>query len=412
MAHKAIIAIASAAALAGAVVLRRFGVEPVPTVFYLLAWYPTLLLLDALVALRGGPSLWDAPREGAAMLGWSVVIWCAFEALNFRLQDWYYVFVPASRWQRWLGVSASFATVVPAILLPERMLDRLGVGKRLKSRPVPLSPRDLRLAGVLGGVVLLATLAAPAVLHPLTWGALWLVAEPALVRVDPERSLFADIGRGQWGRIVRLMIGGLVAGVLWETYNAGSRAQWIYTVPFLEDFKIFEMPPLGFLGFAFFALEAWSLYHLCRALATPRRAVIALGFVAAVLAGIDRWTVSSTRPSLDQVSGLSAGTRTRLAAAGLADVFPAAVLPADTLAARTGLPTAEARRVGETLRLVALRGIGTRHAAQLAAVGVTSVADLARADPAPLWRALPHDPHPTPAEVRVWVRAARRPQAR
>ena len=103
MAHKSI-AVGAAVALAGAVVLRRLGVEPVPTVFYLLAWYPTLLLLDALVAWKGGPSLWDQPRDTAAMLGWSVVIWCGFETLNLRLRDWYYVFAPAIPWQRWAGI--------------------------------------------------------------------------------------------------------------------------------------------------------------------------------------------------------------------------------------------------------------------------------------------------------------------
>src|SRR5207245_5784729 len=110
MAHKSI-AVGAAVALAGAVVLRRLGVEPVPTVFYLLAWYPTLLLLDALVAWKGGPSLWDQPRDTAAMLGWSVVIWCGFETFNFRLRDWSYVFSSWSMWQRWAGVSISFATV-------------------------------------------------------------------------------------------------------------------------------------------------------------------------------------------------------------------------------------------------------------------------------------------------------------
>src|SRR5438309_1840916 len=221
MAHKSI-AVGAAVALAGAVVLRRLGVEPVPTVFYLLAWYPTLLLLDALVAWKGGPSLWDQPRD----------------------------------------------------------------------------------------------------------------TEPLLYRVDPQQSLFGDIGRGAWGRIVRLMLGGLVAGVLWEAYNALSRAKWIYTVPFLEQLKIFEMPPLGFVGFAFFALEAWSLYHLCRARRSAWRAAFALGFVVLALAGIDRWTVSSTLPYVDDLPGVSATARTRLERAGLRDVFRLAALAPDSVAAR------------------------------------------------------------------------------
>src|SRR3989442_6923370 len=168
MVHKRI-AIGAVAALAAAVVLRRLGVEPVPTVFYLLAWYPTLLLLDAVVAAKGGPSLWDQPRDTAAMLWWSVVIWCGFEALNFRLRDWYYVFVPASPWQRWLGITVSFATVVPAILLPERLLDRLGVAQRLVTRPVRLAPHDLRLSTLLGVTLLAGALVLPAVPPPPPW---------------------------------------------------------------------------------------------------------------------------------------------------------------------------------------------------------------------------------------------------
>src|SRR5204863_72797 len=83
--------------------------------------------------------------------------------------------------------------------------------------------------------------------------------------------LFADIARGDWGRIARLMAAGLFAGVLWESFNAASRAKWIYTVPLLEHVKLFEMPPIGFLGFPFFALEVWSLYPLLAPRHSSRR---------------------------------------------------------------------------------------------------------------------------------------------
>src|SRR5206468_1825377 len=93
----------------------------------------------------------------------------------------------------------------------------------------------------------------------------------------PERSLFADIAAGSWGRIARLMAAGLCAGALWESFNAAARAKWIYTVPFLEHMKIFEMPPIGFLGFTFFALEVWSLYHLLAPRTRPRASARAGG---------------------------------------------------------------------------------------------------------------------------------------
>jgi len=70
------------------------------------------------------------------------------------------------------------------------------------------------------------------------------------------------------------------------------------------------------------------------------------------------------------------------------------------------LPAVQAAR--EAARLVTLRGIGSRYAATLMASGIGSVAALAAADPDTVWRRVRGGPRPTPAEVRVWVRAAQR----
>src|SRR6266850_8132404 len=127
--------------------LLAYEIPPVPTWFYVLAWYPTLVILDEVVVLLGGESLLARPRELAVMLWWSAVIWLLFEAINFRLQDWYYVFLPAGRLERWLGITVSLATVVPAVLLPERLLGRLGVWRDLRLRGFSLEPRHLAIAG-------------------------------------------------------------------------------------------------------------------------------------------------------------------------------------------------------------------------------------------------------------------------
>ena len=55
-----------------------------------------------------------------------------------------------------------------------------------------------------------------------------------------------------------------------------------------------------------------------------------------------------------------------------------------------------------------LRGIGSTYAATLMASGIGTVEALAAADPDALWRKLHGGLRPTPAEVRVWVRAAQR----
>src|SRR3989454_9759190 len=213
----------AAVALIAVLLLRVYEIPPVPTWFYVLAWYPTLVILDEVVVLLGGESLLTRPRELVVMLWWSTVIWLLFEAINFRLQDWYYVFLPAGRLERWVGITVSLATVVPAVLLPERGLDRLRVWRDLRSRSFTLEPRHLETAGWVGWGLLAAVLALPRYLYPLTWGAVWLIAEPLLYRRDPERSLFGDLARGSWERIARLLAAGLFAGVLWESFNAVAK---------------------------------------------------------------------------------------------------------------------------------------------------------------------------------------------
>jgi hypothetical protein len=67
-------------------------------------------------------------------------------------------------------------------------------------------------------------------------------------------------------RTINLMLGGLLSGVLWEFWNYWSRAKWIYTVPIMQHWKLFEMPLPGYLGFPPFAVECFTMYVFMRAL--------------------------------------------------------------------------------------------------------------------------------------------------
>jgi hypothetical protein len=362
------------ALIAAAYALLALQVEPVPTWFYVFAWYPTLALLDAVATrLDGRPSLLARPRAAVSLLAWSAVIWLVFEAANFRLNNWYYVFLPQALPERWAGVLVSFATVVPAVVLAERALDAAGVGRGWRLRPIKLGLGNVQVFAGWGATVTAAALIWPQVLFPLIWGSLLLVCDPIVYQKRRDRSLLADVERGDWGRIARLMLGGLAIGFLWETYNHWARGKWIYTVPLLEDLKWFEMPPLGFVGFPFFALEAWAMYH-ARPRWSPIVVLMTLVFSGATLLGMERWTISSTVP-------------------------PPSVW--------------EHASTDQSARLATLRGIGTEHAFVLRAAGVSSVCALAAADPAGLWSRMHairsgYDKRPTEAEVRAWVRAARR----
>ena len=41
----------------------------------------------------------------------------------------------------------------------------------------------------------------------------------------------------------------MICGFVWETWNYYSYAKWIYNVPWVERWKVWEMPVLGFAGY-------------------------------------------------------------------------------------------------------------------------------------------------------------------
>lgn len=411
-----------------ACVLLALDVEPAPTWFYVFAWYPTLVVADAAATRREhDQSFFASVSRVVSVFGWSAVLWLVYELANLRLQNWYYVFLPQRPIERWSGIIVSFATVLPAVFLAERLLRSLGVGKHWVSGPFITRRRDLVGAVILGVGLAALPLAWPRLFSPLIWGAGLLIADPYVYRRTPDRSLIGDVRRGEWGRIGRLALGGLAIGGLWECYNYWARGKWIYTVPFLEESKLFEMPPFGFLGFPVFALSAWSLYHALSALGVARdperrspvrpiraavSALVAAAVAVAALWGMERRTISSTVPSFATLPVIRPGEAERLTIAGVSSVFELAA--ANVRDIGEALQTSEGRAVElvETARLATLRGIGAEHVRELARAGVTTVCGLARSDPHELWLSIHAlfrglGPRPTQAEIRVWHRAAR-----
>jgi hypothetical protein len=206
------------------------------------------------------------------------------------------------------------------------------------------------------------------------------------------------------------------------------------------------MPPFGFVGFAFFALEAWAMYHaLCAmgvALPLPhltpglppfdltpdpspsgrggisrrRRAVVATllaaTFSVATVIGMERWTISSVVPRLADLPNLTPAGAELIEQAGISSTFELAKRAPATFASAVILPGVKPDSIIEVARLAAFRGIGAGHARELRATGVATVCVLGSQDPQDLWQRLHASSdgrkRPTPAEVRVWVTAAGR----
>lgn len=411
----------------------RAGVEPFATWFYPFAWYSTLLGIEAAAARASGSFfLLARPAFALSIFGWSIPFWLFFELLNFRLANWYYVFVPDHALARWTGILISFATVLPAIYLAERALRGWGpwrqapggepAGSRTATAGRWLAQRlgALQWAG-LGCLVL--PLAWPRLFFPLVWVGVTLIADPWVYRRERRRSLLHDLETGRFGRPVRLLVGGMGIGLLWELFNFGARGKWIYTVPGLEGLKLFEMPLLGFFGFPFLALEGWAVYQ---ALVVARLAidpepdrrpaqrslrpgwtlvagVLAALFSGLVLRGMEIDTISSLTPRLEDLGDPAARA---LRASGYG-VFDLAVDNPSDPSAVAGVDPARAAAWIEWARLVTLRGIGTANAARLRTAGVDSVRDLADADPETLAARLSATGHGVShARLRIWIEAA------
>jgi len=439
------------AVLAAATVLMLLGIEPFANTYYFFAWYATIAIADAWAHLRRPREALLIARPGIfiPLLVWSAVFWLSFELWNLRLENWYYVNVLDQRWLRVAGTIVAFATVLPGLFLVARLLGTFGVGEGMRTRPFRFRSMHLQLMLALGAVSALLVLAWPRIFFPLVWGVAFFLLAPINHRMS-QRGLLREIEAGKWGLPIRLLLSGAICGFLWELFNIRAGAKWIYTVPGLEEWKLFEMPLLGFIGFPPFALECYEMYRavivaglapdwesaprvatgaaaggartrpapgaasqvrpLLATLAWPVLAV----FSFATIGLMERYTVDSTIPRPADLTLVAADPvlAGRVAGLGIRDVARLdKVLAAPDAAARLGIPPEKRDLLAAQVDLVLLRGIGTANAARLAAVGVNSVDELARTDAAGLARWLAaSDPgyEPRPARLGVWIRGAQR----
>ncbi len=251
-------------ALIAAEVLLFQRVEPVGTFFTPLAWTCFLLVVDAGVfALRGNSRLRTTPRAFFGMAALSVPLWLLFEAYNLHLENWRYEGLPESLWQQALGSLWAYATILPALLESADLLAALGLARGVTARGwrVWLGRHNLMVViGVLClGLPLLLPRESARYLFALVWLAFIFLLEPVNLARGHD-SLLADVKQNRGERLYCLMAAGFVCGLLWEFWNYWAGGRWVYTLPFAPEWKVFEMPLVGYLGFPFFALEFFAMY--------------------------------------------------------------------------------------------------------------------------------------------------------
>ncbi|MCJ7663437.1 MAG: DUF4332 domain-containing protein [Desulfobacterales bacterium] len=405
-----------------AVVMLGQGREPFTTYFYSFAWWSYILAVDALVYWRQGESLIvSQTRTFLRMIPLSIFIWCIFEAFNFRLANWHYINLPPQVWMRWIGYAIAYGTVLPGLCETMHLLRGIRPFRAVSGRKLHPSPLFLRTSLAMGGSALLVTLLFPRACFPLVWIGFALLIEPILYLRRGD-SLLLDIEKGELSRLLTLLAAGLACGLFWESWNFWAQAKWIYTVPFFEEGKLFEMPLLGFLGFPPFAVSAYAMYRVLL-VAMHRGGIwqrsiwwllIAL-FCLLTFAGIDRHTTVSFIPLIKDLPGVQAEWKERLQKAGMEKVQDLIPRKASGLV-DLGIPRPEAEELLQKAEMITLKGMGIENYCLLREAGVMDLAELAHQDPHYLYlriqktaRLLP-TPHrtPFPALVRFWVREAKK----
>ncbi len=223
-------------------------------------WFGYILIVNGLTVRRSGHCmLRDRPGYTGRLFVVSAVFWWYFEYLNRFVQNWHYEGIGGlSGVQYFIYATLPFSTVLPAVLGTRELL---GTVPRLSSGLdtfMPVRPRHPR-AWAWGVLILscfcLAGLGLwPDLLFPFLWLAPLFVIT-ALQGIRGRRTLFAELGRGNWRHLVLLALSALICGFFWELWNLHSLARWTYSIPFVGRFKLFEMPILGYAGYLPFGLE-------------------------------------------------------------------------------------------------------------------------------------------------------------
>jgi len=191
----------------------------------------------------------------------SVPLWWFFEAVNRLVHNWEYVFrQPISGLRYVIEASIDFSTVVPAVLsaafLAYRVLQHYAPGYGA-GRGWRVSTLLLALSPIIGLASFLGFWLAPHETFPLVWIAPILILEP-LAYVAGFPSLLREAAEGRHILTISLMSATLVTGFFWEMWNYCSLPKWIYHVPYVGIWKIFEMPALGYVGYIFFGLVVFT----------------------------------------------------------------------------------------------------------------------------------------------------------
>lgn len=227
-------------------------------------WLGYILSVNALTTRLKGHSLINRNFSAWLMLFIiSAPVWWMFEGLNYRAHYWIYTEVSSFTALEYHAFATwNFSTVIPAIfgtaelagavIKDERWNKGLKIGRTTWFRVLFL---------LLGIMMLIIFLWWPKYGAAFLWMSIFFILDP-INHYLGYPSLLKETAQGHWRTILVLWLASIICGFFWEFWNYYASPKWLYQVPLVDFWHVFEMPLLGYLGYLPFALELYALYHL------------------------------------------------------------------------------------------------------------------------------------------------------
>ena len=234
---------------------------------YFPVWTGYIVFINAVVKWRKGTCpLTEHPWLYLATFPASSLFWWFFEYLNRYVWNWYYLgienFTP---FQYTFYASICFASVLPAVYATAEFLGTFRFFDDrnyddMAWRPNVRSPVSCCVLAVLSAVGLAGIVYFPDYVYLFLWVSPLMVF--VLVQILLREPCILDrLSSGAWGLVFRWEVAALFCGLCWETWNYYALAKWVYAVPWVHAFQIWEMPLIGFAGYLPFGVECAAVTY-------------------------------------------------------------------------------------------------------------------------------------------------------
>jgi hypothetical protein len=222
-------------------------------------WLSFILLINAHTFYRTGHCLLlTKTRYFISLFILSTLFWWYFEFLNRFVQNWHYIGIDEfSPLAYIIHSTIAFSTVLPAVLSTLEWLQSFTRFQFCQYRHKLTIPKPKLAAWCvlcISSVTLFGIGQWPNYMFPLLWISPLLVIISLQIVLN-EQTLFSSLNKGDWRVVYLPALAALICGFFWEMWNFYSAAKWIYFIPFVHAYQIFEMPVLGYLGYLPFGLE-------------------------------------------------------------------------------------------------------------------------------------------------------------